>query len=83
MEYEIIKTTTGYYRGGVNSTTNLLKGSRIRNITQHELDTFNEKYSPIRQELPLYIRCGENITSVSIFAIEMKKNREPNFTKQC
>lgn len=34
MEYEIIRTTTGYYRGGVNSIIYLRKGDRIRNITQ-------------------------------------------------
>jgi hypothetical protein len=82
MIYEIIRTTTGYYRGGVNSITHLLKGDKIRNITQDELDSFNEKYPKINDELPLFICLDEDITRISIFRVDLKKNGEPKFTKE-
>ena len=79
--YEIIKTTTGYYKGGVNSINRLSKGDKIRNISQNELNEFNKKYPKINQNLPLFIEVGENISRLSIFAMDLKKNGEPKFTK--
>ena len=81
-KYEIIRTTNGYYKGGINSIAYLLKGDRIRSITQTELEEYNKKYPKIHATLPLFIYEGDEITRVSIFSVVMKVNNEPKYTKQ-
>lgn len=82
MEYQVNRTTIGYYKGGVNSIIYLLKGDKIRNITENELNDYNKIYPKINMNLPLYISSNNNITRISIFSVELKKNGEPKFMKQ-